>query len=947
MTKAKSLLLAVLFCLAMGQAAPAQVPTSSNPNAENAAAAAEEKRPPILAAKWPFKFGQKLFGKKETADPFVQGASAQHQLANQLASQTQAAIPPYNSAKAPNGLPSSVPYPWPSPVGSGTRPNAGQAGFAHGMPPNGNVQYYQSSYAPGQYPPSQSNYGQNFQAGSAQGDRTGYVPAGTSLATTWNGPPPQSAQQPSASAANTHQAWPAQSAPRIAVVNQNATPPTPAIPGTPMGTANRPTPSSVARASVAAAPTTNVQATNVQATNVAPNGERISHFAASTSSNPPPPAVPIGSQATRQVAASRSAESVAMQTGWNSNAAASVWSPGSVTSHPATEPSRNASAQSTALAMDGVSATQSYSTQALPTHSTQALPPQIANSSSSEFQWPSFQPDEFNATTVRAANESKAAALTAGPPSQLQGQTSQAASTGSFSPSTPPASSNRMTVKQTQPLPSPSIDQGIWDPPTPPAAKESNPEDRFAREAAQFGNNLSALATGPASSAPPVAPPPVGVPAADVFGSQVANDASQGDFVPSASANAAPRTTAFAGGNAMPTNTMASSTQLASSISRDLPDRAFTAPAQPPVQGLSTNSTTATLSSDNMQHQMELPDNAATAPHPSLGTPDEGARVLAMVGDQTILASDLLTQINESLLPYKDQASEAELNALRDRLMRERLPQLIERKLIFYDFVKDIPFDQLPKIEHDVFKYFNEDHLPKILKERKLRSAAEFDAKLRSLGSSLAAQQRMFFEEVVASQAVQRESKQAAEVTHDELLSYYEEHIADYSFPAKVKWERIAVDITKYPTKEAAYNAAAHLGNEVYQGGSLPDVARRASDGPQAPNGGQYDWTSKNSLKNVELDRLLFAIPVGQLSKVIEGDGMYQIVRVIERTNAGARPFETVQNEIKETVNKQRANQRIDDYIARLRDKTYVWTAFSGEERMPTANAGEIGKQVR
>ena len=40
-----------------------------------------KKRAPVLAAKWPFKFGKKLFGKQDATDPFLEGAVAQRQLA--------------------------------------------------------------------------------------------------------------------------------------------------------------------------------------------------------------------------------------------------------------------------------------------------------------------------------------------------------------------------------------------------------------------------------------------------------------------------------------------------------------------------------------------------------------------------------------------------------------------------------------------------------------------------------------------------------------------------------------------------------------------------------------------------------------------------------------------------------------------------------------------------
>ena len=76
---------------------------------------------------------------------------------------------------------------------------------------------------------------------------------------------------------------------------------------------------------------------------------------------------------------------------------------------------------------------------------------------------------------------------------------------------------------------------------------------------------------------------------------------------------------------------------------------------------------------------------------------------------------------------------------------------------------------------------------------------------------------------------------------------------------------------------------------------------------------------------------MLFMLPVGELSKVVRSDGIYQILRVIERVEAGARPFTTVQNEIVKKTKKRRFDERVDAYIARLRNETYVWTSTDGD----------------
>ncbi len=313
------------------------------------------------------------------------------------------------------------------------------------------------------------------------------------------------------------------------------------------------------------------------------------------------------------------------------------------------------------------------------------------------------------------------------------------------------------------------------------------------------------------------------------------------------------------------------------------------------------------------------------------GTPDEGTDVLAVVGNQSILKGDVLGQVNEQLAPYREQVSEQELATQRELIIQQLLPRLIEQKLIFFDFLKAIPVEKLPELEKVVFENFNDKKLPEILTKTGLKSGAELDAKLRELGSSLATQQRLFFEQMLAAESVNRQVERNPEVSHEELLEYYNQHASKYEFPAKVRWEQLTVQADTFPSWQQAYNALVQMGNAVKQGAAFEQVAAGNSHGPRAATGGQYDWTTQGSLVAKEIDRVLFSIKPGELSKIISDGGNYYIVRVKERTPAGRKPFTSVQAEIKSKIQDQRFQAGIQEYVNRLRRETYVWTRGNGD----------------
>ena len=73
--------------------------------------------------------------------------------------------------------------------------------------------------------------------------------------------------------------------------------------------------------------------------------------------------------------------------------------------------------------------------------------------------------------------------------------------------------------------------------------------------------------------------------------------------------------------------------------------------------------------------------------------------------------------------------------------------------------------------------------------------------------------------------------KRDDEITPDQMVAYYRQHLDEFTTPDRVKWEELMVRLEKYPSSEAAYAALARMGNQVLAGANFADVAKAASDG--------------------------------------------------------------------------------------------------------------------
>jgi parvulin-like peptidyl-prolyl isomerase len=309
------------------------------------------------------------------------------------------------------------------------------------------------------------------------------------------------------------------------------------------------------------------------------------------------------------------------------------------------------------------------------------------------------------------------------------------------------------------------------------------------------------------------------------------------------------------------------------------------------------------------------------------------------VGDQPILAGDLLGQVNQIIEANKDKIPEHQMDEIRETVIKQALKSAIETKLLYLDFLRTVPADKIPEIEKNVLEQYDKSQLEQTIASAGVGSAAELDAKLRSYGSSLSKMKRSFAERVMASEMLKRNVTKQPEVTHLEMLDYYREHADSFAIPAQTRWEQLMVRFDKSPSKAEAWIAIAQMGNAVLGGAPFAAVARRSSHGFMAQEGGQHDWTTKGSLKSTVLDEAIFSLPLDRLSQILEDEDGFHIIRVIERRETGRVPFTEAQVDIKEKLIESKKQDDGKAYLERLRKQTLVWTVFDDEDVQPQARA--------
>jgi hypothetical protein len=215
------------------------------------------------------------------------------------------------------------------------------------------------------------------------------------------------------------------------------------------------------------------------------------------------------------------------------------------------------------------------------------------------------------------------------------------------------------------------------------------------------------------------------------------------------------------------------------------------------------------------------------------------------------------------------------------------------------------------------------------------------EQELVRLGSSLNDVRQTFIEREAVRFWIRSRVEFNEEVRPDEMLEYYQEHLADYEFPTQARWEELVVRKTRFANPEQAFGELANMGNEVWQraaatpgglqGPAFIEVAKTRSDGFNAKDGGQYDWTEKGALRTTAIDQALFTLQVGQLSPILESETGFHIIRVLERKEAGRKAFTEVQADIREKLKEGRFEVAVTEYLDSIHANAQIWTPQSGQ----------------
>jgi peptidyl-prolyl cis-trans isomerase SurA len=167
-------------------------------------------------------------------------------------------------------------------------------------------------------------------------------------------------------------------------------------------------------------------------------------------------------------------------------------------------------------------------------------------------------------------------------------------------------------------------------------------------------------------------------------------------------------------------------------------------------------------------------------------------------------------------------------------------------------------------------------------------------------------------------------------IRDEKVKEYYEAHKKEFSSPGEVHLATIFLKREESDPTGAGgkvLEKARKILSRLKQGADFGALAKENSQGPGAQDGGDLGFFKTSQLDKV-LGKTVDSLPTGGVSEPIIREGGVQIIKVLEKREAGLRPLSQVKEQIYDTLYKAEVNKRFVSWIKELRDKSYIKVLF-------------------
>ncbi len=292
-------------------------------------------------------------------------------------------------------------------------------------------------------------------------------------------------------------------------------------------------------------------------------------------------------------------------------------------------------------------------------------------------------------------------------------------------------------------------------------------------------------------------------------------------------------------------------------------------------------------------------------------------RVIAVVNDDVITQSEVDGMLRPLYEEYMRQYSGETVMKMLAEAQEKILNQLIEDRLVYQQAVKQ----KIQASENDIEKemsYFRQ----------RFGTQADLEKALKNENASLADLKERLKKQALIRKLQESEVRSKVIISPKEQEEYYAAHQADFSTKEQVRIKSLTIKKSgeardKGIVDEAAQARLKALRDQALAGADFDKLIKENSEDKYSDDGGKGNWILRGQMIPA-VDEVIFKIPEGQLTEIIETPIGYHVFKVAEHQKVVQRTYEQVREQIYEILFRKKIEEKFSAWMETLKKSAYI-----------------------
>ena len=311
--------------------------------------------------------------------------------------------------------------------------------------------------------------------------------------------------------------------------------------------------------------------------------------------------------------------------------------------------------------------------------------------------------------------------------------------------------------------------------------------------------------------------------------------------------------------------------------------------------------------------------------------------VAAEVNGQPIFESEVLERFQAAIDQARSQADqmtpaqraqfEKMLDQQKQDKLAEMLPEYIEQTRLNQKLREKFGGEVVGKVEEQLEGPFA-DEITRLKTQTGAKTLHDLEEILHENKMSLASMKRNFKNRQMAAFYLSETWNEVEAVKRSDIVARYNADIAEYTQPADVKWQQLTISFAENNGKAGALRVLEQAIGDLQSGETFDLVIGRYSNGIMKDRAGTWDYVTRGSLSNEDLEQKLFTLGVSEISPPIKTDDAFVMVRVLDRRNERTTPLADVQDKLKAKIEEERREAKTVELLSELWREALITTVL-------------------